>query len=102
MPESLMSFLLLANSKIDSNQLLSILSAATSQYSATSVAKPRTNRELTNLAIYDPIANILRQCDNHSSSSNVNTNNPLAGTVRHPFRRLTPQQFAEAKAESRC
>ena len=97
-----MPFLLLANSNIDSNQRLPILSAATSQKSTTTDTKPITDQELTKLVKYDPIASILRQCDNHSSSSNTKPTNAFAGRVRQPFRRATAQRLAEVKAKSQC
>ena len=54
-----------------------------------------------NLLERDPIASILRQCDNDSSSSNINPSHDFSGRVRHPFTRAAPQRLAEIKAKSR-
>ena len=102
LPESLTAFILLANSNIDVNQRISILSASTS-HSSYPGSSP-TNESLMAAIRYDPIASVLRQCDSNKlySTSTLHANSSAFPRRRWNNSHKTPQQIAEMKRTSRC
>ena len=101
-PQSLTAFMLLANSKIDVNQRISILSASTS-HSSRPGSSP-TNESLITSIRYDPIASVLRQRDSNKlySTSTLHANSSTFPRSRCNDSHKTPQQIAEMKRKSRC
>ena len=102
LPESLTAFILLANSNIDVNRRISILSASTSHnwYPGSSL----TNESLMASFRYDPIASVLRQCDSNNlcSTSTLHANSSAFPRPRWNNSYKTNQQIGEIKRTSRC
>ena len=61
--------MLLANSNIDSNQMISILAAATTNNTVDTTTL--SNQDLIEKVKYDSVASILRQCDKEKTSSTI-------------------------------
>ena len=93
LPESQTAFTLLSSSNIDGNQLISILSSATSHNAES--ASFLTNEELMDSVTYDPIAYVLRQWDSQRSYSTDTLCANSTSFLRSRWNRnnYTPQQI---------
>ena len=97
--------MLLSNSSIDANQLISILSAVTSKIVKT---ENSTDADHMKTVKYESIASIIRECDKSQAVTDLSTlqvNNASSlrnGRYRRPFRQATPERLAEIKSKSQC
>ena len=103
LPESLVSFMLLANSNIDNNQRISILAASA----------PRPTDEEDNTVLdkisYENVASIIRSSDNPTHQRDV-THDTIYAHSAQRFRarqprqrkRLSPHELADLKGKSIC
>ena len=115
LPSAVLSFLLLANSRIDSAQRVSILSAS---YPTEQVNVDDDMKDILEQLSYDKVASVVRACDEPSrlthSSSQGSSSSSLFTSSAVPTRskqndpaprrkqKLTPSQLADLKSKSTC
>lgn len=104
LPESLLAFILLANSNVDNGQRVSVLAAASPKELPSDTS---TTSDYLESVSYDSIASVVRQCDQKASDNSQH--NPLrANHVSRPGKKnsnkkkLSPEDFAEMKSKSKC
>lgn len=108
LPDSLMAFMLLANSSIDSSQRISVLAASAPNNEA--IGPNPTTDDFLQAVKYDSVAAVLRQCESGkgwdtkvtelSQLAEAIAANAITNTNRK--KRLTPVQLADLKSKSQC
>ena len=109
--DALSAFLLLSNASVDNAQKVSILaacnsstkvkqeaSASTDQTVLPSGATPKTNDDFIKGVFYEDIAGLLRQCKSKQPARSVG----ISGNSVSTRPKLTPEQLAKKKLNSRC
>ena len=112
LPSALVSFLLLANSRIDASQRVSILSAAAPIGSGNT---DRSSSHILSLLQYSNVASIVRACDEPKKpfqsatrsgysldSHSANYSKDYRKTNSRRKQRLTSEQLADLKSKSTC
>ena len=115
LPSAVLSFLLLTNSRIDSSQRASILSASCP---TEKVNVEDDMKDILEQVSYEKVASVVRDCDEPSrlmqSSSQSSSSSSLFTSNALPFRskqseslprrkqKLTPSQLADLKSKSTC
>ena len=103
LPESMSALVLLANSRVDSSQRISILAAAAPKESK--LSSTASIDDYVRAVKYEAIASVLRQCDD-SSSSVQSTHLSAFGGFQTPYRprprRMTRDQVLEMKGKTKC
>ncbi len=97
--ESLMAFMLSANSAIESNQRIYILSAANTP--SIGFHEDLSNSDLLSTIKHDSIASFLRQCDEGKQNGTIHSNSANISWRNNRKPKYTPQQLTEVKARSR-
>ncbi len=100
LPESLMAFMLLANSATESNRRIFILAAGTTL--SIGFHEDLSNSDLLTTTKYDSIASVLRQCDKGKRNRTIHSNSANDSWRNNRKPKYTLQQLAEVKARSRC
>ena len=108
-PASLTALMLLANSKVDSGQRISVLAAA----APSSDSNAKTTDDYLKEISYDSVASVLRQCDRtgngdqNVSSSALHANSVSATTFnthrkKKGKKKLNPAELADLKTKTEC
>ena len=108
LPESLMAFMLLANSALDTTQRVSVLAAASPSEVQSSDAT--TTEDYLKAVSYESVATVLRQCDKSKGEAEslqrtviANSSASISQLRYRPKRNtLTPEQLADLKSKSKC
>lgn len=109
LPEALVSFMLLANSNVDCNQRVSVLSATSSNISTTSSS---SISDCLTAASYEKVASVVRQCDDISTKdfsstivenyANYSNNDNYRINDRSRSSQLSPEQLMDLKSICIC